>query len=128
MQSAAMQEEDAVIDLSNVKNYYIQCGYTDLRKGLNGLTGIVAGIHGIQPDDESLFLFCGRRADRIKGLFWNGDGFAVITKSLTVGRFRWPRASDELRKLTKEEFEAMLVEREPGEFSSIEKVCPYQLY
>ena len=63
-----------MIDLSNIKNYYIACGYTDLRRGIDGLAQIVTLQYGYEIDENSLFLFCGRRTDRIKALWFSGDG------------------------------------------------------
>ena len=60
----------AMIDLSKVRNYYVACGYTDLRFGIQGLAAIVAQQYGKAMDEESLFLFCGRRTDRIKALYY----------------------------------------------------------
>ena len=40
---------------------------------------------------NALFLFCGRRKDRIKGLYWEGDGFVLLYKRLESGSFQWPR-------------------------------------
>lgn len=57
-----------MIDLSKVRNYYIACGYTDLRLGIDGLAAVVTQQYSGQLDEESLFLFCGRRTDRIKAL------------------------------------------------------------
>ena len=55
-----------MIDLSKVQNYYVACGYTDLRRGIDGLAAIVSQQYGGHLSEESLFLFCGRRTDRIK--------------------------------------------------------------
>lgn len=66
--------EAAMIDLSSIKNYYIACGYTDLRRGIDGLAQIVTLQYGYEIDENSLFLFCGRRTDRIKALWFSGDG------------------------------------------------------
>ena len=48
---------------------FIACGYTDLRRGIDGLATIVKEQFKLDPFTNSLFLFCGRRCDRIKGLF-----------------------------------------------------------
>lgn len=56
-----------MIDLSKVQNYYVACGYTDLRRGIDGLASIIIQQYGGQLDEESLFLFCGRRTDRNQG-------------------------------------------------------------
>ena len=50
-----------MIDLSSIKNYYIACGYTDLRRGIDGLAQIVTLQYGYEINENSLFLFCGRR-------------------------------------------------------------------
>ena len=77
-----------MIDLSKVRNYYIACGYTDLRLGIDGLAAVVIQQFGGQLDEESLFLFCGRRTDRIKALYWSGDGYILLYKRLSNGRFQ----------------------------------------
>ena len=65
----------SMIDLVKVRNYYIACGYTDLQLGIDGLAAVVLPQFGGHLDKESLFLFCGRRTDRIKALYWSGDGY-----------------------------------------------------
>ena len=67
-----------MIDLSKVQNYYVACGYTDLRRGIDGLASIISQQYGNRLDEESLFLFCGRRTDRIKALYWSGDGYTAV--------------------------------------------------
>ena len=93
-----------MIDLSNIKNYYIACGYTDLRRGIDGLAQIITLQYGYEIDENSLFLFCGRRTDRIKALWFSGDGFVLLYKRLNNGRFQWPRSKDELKLLTPQSF------------------------
>ena len=93
-----------MIDLSLVRNYYVACGYTDLRRGIDGLASIVIQQYGTELDEESLFLFCGRRTDRIKALYFSGDGYILLYKRLNNGRFQWPRSEAELRKLDAQSF------------------------
>ena len=93
-----------MIDLSRVTNYYVACGYTDLRRGIDGLASIVMTQYGMELREDSLFLFCGRRTDRIKALYWSGDGYVLIYKRLSNGRFQWPRSADELKKLNAQSF------------------------
>ena len=81
-----------MMDLSKVRSYYIACGYTDLRLGIDGLAAVVTQQYGGQLNEESLFLFCGRRTDRIKALYWTGDGYILLYKRLSNGRFQWPRS------------------------------------
>ena len=93
-----------MIDLSNIKNYYIACGYTDLRRGIDGLAQIVMLQYGYEIDENSLFLFCGRRTDRIKALWFSGDGYVLLYKRLNNGSCQWPRSRDKLKLLTPQSF------------------------
>jgi transposase len=86
---------------------YLCVGRTDLRKGIDGLVSIVR-LHynrDLLLEKDSLFLFCGGRRDRIKGLLWTGDRYILLYIRLSAGsRFAWPNDEDEARKLTGEEF------------------------
>ena len=66
---------------------YIACGYTDLRRGIDGLANLVKTQFQMDPFQRALFLFCGRRRDRLKGLYWEGDGFLLLYKRLESGSF-----------------------------------------
>ena len=89
----------------NVRKVYCAVGYTDLRKGIDGLAQIVGTKYDLNPyEKDILFLFCGKRCDRIKGLLWEGDGFLLLYKRVESGRFSWPRNSQELRCLSPEQF------------------------
>ena len=88
-----------MIDFTQVRQYYIACGYTDLRRGIDGLAAIVSNQFQRSLDEESLFLFCGRRTDRIKALYFSGDSYILLYKRLTNGNFQWPRSEEELRQL-----------------------------
>ena len=62
---------------SGFRKVYIAAGYTDLRRGIDGLASIVKFNFQLEPyEKDILFLFCGRRSDRIKGLVWEGDSFS----------------------------------------------------
>jgi transposase len=79
---------------------YLVTGYTDLRRSIDGLATIVQSGLELDPYSTALFLFCGRRCDRIKGLLWEGDGFLLLYKRLDNGSFQWPRNETEARLLT----------------------------
>ena len=83
---------------------FLACGYTDLRRGIDGLATIVQEQFKLDQFTNSLFLFCGRRCDRIKGLFWDGDGFVLLYKRLEKSTFQWPRTGDEVRELTPQQY------------------------
>jgi len=93
-----------MIDFSKVRNYFIACGYTDMRKQIDGLVAIVQLQFGRNLDEESLFLFCGQRADRVKALYWDGTGYILLYKRLLQKRFQWPRNAQELKLLSTQEF------------------------
>lgn len=83
---------------------YIACGYTDLRRGIDGLASIVQQHFQLDPFQNAMFLFCGRRCDRIKVLYWEGDGFVLLYKRLECGKFQWPRVEDEAKELTPQQY------------------------
>ena len=82
---------------------YRSTGYTDLRKSIDGLAAIVQGQLELDVFSKGLFLFCGRKCDRIKGLLWEGDGFLLLYKRLDNGKFQWPRNETEARLLTEQQ-------------------------
>ena len=84
----------------HAERVFIACGYTDLRRGIDGLAGIVQRKFQLDPFTSTMFLFCGRRRDRIKALLWEGDGFLLLYKRLESSSFQRPRTGDEARELT----------------------------
>ena len=96
-------------DISGLDRIYIVCGYTDMRKSIDGLCAIIEDQLKSSLDSRSLFLFCGRRRDRIKALFREPDGYVLIYKRLSVkGRYQWPRKQSEVRNLTWREFDWLM--------------------
>lgn len=91
-------------DFTGAEKVYIACGYTDLRRGIDGLAGIVQQQFALNPFTNSLFLFCGRRRDRIKGLYWEKDGFILLYKRLEAGVYQWPRSEAEVKMLTPQQY------------------------
>lgn len=91
-------------DFTGAEKVYIACGYTDLRKGIDGLATMVQSQFQLDPFTNTLFLFCGRRKDRIKALYWEGNGFVLLYKRLESGSFQWPRNGEEVRKLTAQQY------------------------
>jgi transposase len=73
---------------------HMAVGYTDLRKGLDGLAVLVEQVLEKDPFSGHMFVFRGRRADMIKVLFWDGSGLCLLTKRLEEGRFTWPVADE----------------------------------
>ena len=94
-------------DASGFKQVYIVCGYTDLRSGIDSLASLLESRMGVRPYiPDTLYLFCGRKTDRIKALIWEGDGFLLCYKRLEqkASKFQWPRSQEEVCKLTSQQF------------------------
>ena len=116
---------------AQAENLYIITGYTDMRKGANGLLQIIQGQYALDPYTDSLFLFCGRNARKLKALYWEGDGFLLLSKSLSSeeGRYRWPRSADEARNLSREEFTWLMQGLSVDQPKAIRKTnAKYDLY
>jgi transposase len=62
----------------------------DMRKGFDGLYGVVRDRLGHDPLSGHLFLFSNRSRTRLKVLVWDGSGLWVCSKRLEKGCFRWP--------------------------------------
>lgn len=89
-------------------NVYVVCGYTDMRKSITGLSAIIVQQYEMRPDTRSLFLFCGKRADRMKALIWEGDGFLLLYKVVTGFRYQWPRNEKEVKAITGAQYRRLL--------------------
>ena len=87
----------------------LKTGRTDLRRGIDGLTAIIS-LNGMDPLEKgTLFLFCGRRNDRIRGLTFEGDGYLMITKRLSgQNRFQWPRNEEDMKNITMEQYRNLM--------------------
>ena len=88
---------------------YIVCGYTDLRYGIDSLAAIIERKYRMNLFvPNTLFLFCGRSASKIKGLLWEGDGFLLLYKRLYSGAFQWPRSADEAKEISPDQYQMLM--------------------
>lgn len=78
---------------------YLAAGVTDMRKGFEGLYGLVRDRLSCEPLSGHLFLFCNAQRNRLKVLVWDGSGLWVCAERLEKGRFTWPQSGDAQGKI-----------------------------
>ena len=98
-----------MIHADTAAHIYLVCGATDMRKGYDGLAGVVMSEVKGDPLSGHLFVFCNRTRTRIKVLAWDGSGMWVCAKRLDTGSFRWPLDLEAARRVSSAEL-AMLLE------------------
>ncbi len=97
-----------LIDPRQLSGIYLICGKTDLRRGIDGLAGLIKEEYQLNPFSRALFLFCGSRKGRFKALYWAGDGFVLLYKRIEDGRLQWPTTQNEVKKLHTKQLERLL--------------------
>jgi transposase len=88
-----------MITLPTSVRVYLAAEPVDLRRGHDGLVAIVRSTWRLNPFDGHLFVFLGRRLDRVKILVWDRNGFVLYYKRLSQGRFRMPRVPAEATRI-----------------------------
>jgi len=66
-----------------------------MRRGIDGLVSLVAESEMNVCDQGAVFLFCGRKKDRYKVLYWDPEGFTLSYRRLEAGKLQWPKSVDE---------------------------------
>lgn len=79
-----------MLHLSTACTYYLYRGHTDMRKGFDGLCGIIKSQMALNALNGSVFIFMNRRRTQVKLLLWEGDGFAIYYKRLEKGTYELP--------------------------------------
>ena len=116
-------------DISVKTNLYIICGYTDMRRSLDGLSSMVQDLFHTGPDPMSAYLFCGKQCDRLKILIKEPDGMCLLYKRLdgaVQGRFRWPRSRDEVKPITWKQFDWLMSGLETEQPKALKMPAPYR--
>ena len=98
-----------MMGLPSETRIWLATGATDMRKGFDGLAGLVQTVLGEDPFNGHLFVFRGRRGDLIKLLWYDGDGLCLFAKRLERGRFIWSQAHSGSVSLTSAQL-SMLME------------------
>lgn len=96
------------LDYTKIDKVYLKAGFTDMRKGIDGLCMIIQSSMKLDPFSKCLFLFCGRKSSMIKGVLWEEDGFIMVTKRLVDGKFQWPRDNEEAVQLSEQQLRWLL--------------------
>ena len=97
-----------MLTLGSSMRIYLHAHPTDMRKSFDGLMAIVQGEFGQDVRGGDLFVFINKRADRLKALWWDGDGLCLFAKRLERGRFIWPRAENGKVSLTPAQLSMLL--------------------
>jgi transposase len=97
-----------MIALPTGTQVWLAAGETDLRKGFDGLAALVQVQLSEDPFSGQLYVFRGRRGDRIKILWWSGDGLCLFAKRLERGKFVWPQATSGTVSLTAAQLSMLL--------------------
>lgn len=69
---------------------YLYLDIVDFRKSINGLIVVVEQQMQLNPFRDALFIFCNKKRDKLKILYWDKTGFALWYKRLEKHRFKWP--------------------------------------
>lgn len=85
------------MEITGAEKVYICRGYTNLRQEIGGLPTLVQLEFDLDPFINTLFLFCGRRLNWIKMLYWGDNDFVLLYKLLESGSFQCPRKESEAR-------------------------------
>jgi len=84
-----------MFSLSSTFRYYFYNSATDMRKGFDGLSGLVHTELGHRPVSGEVFIFVNHQRDKIKMLHWEPGGFVLYYKRLERGTFELPRVSSQ---------------------------------
>ncbi len=101
---------------------YIACGNTDMRKQIDGLAAIVSQSFDLDPFSNAIFLFSGRKKDRIKALLWEGDGFLLMYKRLENGKFQWPKNNEQVREISSQQYRWLIEGLSIDQKKTIQKI------
>ena len=95
------------VDISQL-TIYVRPGDTDMRKQQAGLAAVVQNLMEGDPFSGSLYLFCNRKRNLLKALYWDGNGFAMWQKRLEKDTFPWPKDEEQAFEITERQLQLLL--------------------
>ncbi len=87
---------------------FVQLGFTDMRKQINGLSAIVQRARPQGTFDGAYYVFCGKTKKVIKILYWDRTGFCLWLKRLEKDNFPWPNHDSDLTEVTRNQIRLLL--------------------
>jgi transposase len=90
------------------RRVFLAVGNTDMRKSINGLSVLVQQAMALDPFAGDLFVFCNRRRDTIKIMYWDHNGFCLWQKRLEEQKFPWPRSEQDVISIGQRQLEWLL--------------------
>lgn len=112
-----------MLNIEKVQTVYLACGFTDLRKSIDGLVMIVHSQLKLDPFEKGLFVFCNRQMDKLKILHFD-EGFWLYYYRLEANRFKWPSNPQEALKVNIEELRWLLKGYEVRTVSKFKPIKP----
>ena len=100
-----------MLALTSTLKFYLYREPTDMRKGFDGLCGLITEALGANPLSGDVFIFLNRRRDRMKLLLWDRDGFWIFYKRLEKGVFEQPVVSSKVDSVELSYDDVMLILR-----------------
>lgn len=82
-----------MLSISSSVRYFLYRTPTDMRFGIYSLAGLVINELGGDPKSGDVYIFINKRANQVRMLQWDRDGFAMYIKKLEAGTFEWPKGS-----------------------------------
>lgn len=97
-----------MLSLQTSTRLYIYRGAADMRRSIDGLAALARDLLGEEPTGNHAFIFGNRRGDRLKVLFWDGNGFCLLYKRLERGRFSLPQGGAGRVEISESTFRLLL--------------------
>ena len=117
--------EASMLKLPPDTRVFMAVAPVDMRRSFSGLCAIITETLGANPIGGDLFLFRGKRSDRVKAIMWDRTGLAIWYKRLERGKYKWPSPDAVSMELTEQELALLL---DGVDFTRIRRLPPFVLH